>query len=367
MKQFLTFIRKEFIHIFRDPRTLMVLIGLPIVEMLIFGFALNMDVSDIRTYVVDHSDDKLSRELIAKLDANPYFILKGVHKDRTPGNDAMRKGKAEMMVVIPPDFARDALSGKGTSIQVIADSSDPNIGSISTNYMSALIGSLFEGKGSQSIPYSIDINTRMMYNPQMRSAYNFVPGIMGLVLIIICTIMTSVSIAREKERGTMEILLVSPIRPSVMVLAKTVPYFVISGINIASILLLSYFVLQVPIRGSLLLILLLTMVYVFLALMIGVLISSLVKYQKDAIIASGFGMMMPTIVLSGMIFPIQNMPAVLQWVSAIVPARYYIDSIRKVMIQGIGLSGVWIDLVILLAMCVVLFIISVRNVKPRLE
>lgn len=365
MKQFYTFVRKEFIHILRDPRTLMILIGMPIVEMLIFGFALNMDVSNIRTMIVTPAQDDFTRSLISKVGANPYFILKEVTPDISMAYSQMRKGEVDMVLVLPSSFHTDLLSGDKPSIQIMVDSSDPNIGTISTNYMSQLISTLFpEGEG---LPYSIQVNPQMMYNPQMKSSYNFVPGIMALVLIIICTIMTSVSIAREKERGTMEVLLVSPVRPAVMIMSKTIPYFFISAINIFSILLLSYYVLEVPIRGALWLILLLTVVYVFLALLMGVLISSLVQHQKEAIIISGFGMMMPTMILSGMIFPIQNMPLFLQWISAVVPARWYIDAIRKVMIQGIGFQGVWSEMTILLAMCVFVFLYSLFNIKPHLK
>lgn len=364
-KQFRTFARKEFIHILRDPRTLMIIIGLPIVEMLIFGFALNMEVTNIRTYIVAPTHDALTRELTEKVAHNPYFRLKGVAPTLEQANTLMRQGKVDLTVVLPPNWQQNIGRGMHTAVQIIADTSDPNTGTIATEYMSGVIASLF--KKTQELPFSIQVDTQMLYNPQMKSAYNFVPGIMGLVMIIICTIMTSVSIAREKERGSMEVLLVSPVRPAVMVISKTVPYFIISAVNIASILLLSYFVLEVPVRGSLLLILLLTMIYVFLALMIGAFISTLVANQRDAILISGFGMMMPTIVLSGMIFPIQNMPVVLQWLSAIVPARWYVEAIRKVMIQGINLSGVWHELAILAGMCLFLFFISVRNIKPRLS
>ncbi len=362
-KQFRTFVRKEFIHILRDPRTLMIIVGLPIMEMLIFGFALNMEVTGIQTYIVAPTQDALSQELTVKIAHNPYFVLKGVSPFVEKANTLMRQGEVDLTVVLPPHWQQNIGSGKHTSVQIIADTSDPNVGTIATAYMKGVIASLFGTSGA--LPFSIQVDTQMLYNPEMKSAYNFVPGIMGLVMIIICTIMTSVSIAREKERGTMEVLLVSPVRPSVMVMSKTVPYFIISVVNIISILLLSYFVLKVPIRGSLPLIILLTTVYVFLALMIGAFISTLVGNQRDAILISGFGMMMPTIVLSGMMFPIQNMPVVLQWLSAIVPARWYVEAIRKVMIQGISLSGVWPELIILAGMCLFLFFISVRNIKPR--
>lgn len=371
-KQFLTFVRKEFIHILRDPLTLLILIAMPIVEMLIFGFALNMEVSHIRTVVVSDGGDRLSRNITEALAANPYFILLETRPTTDDMDRMMQKDRVDLCIVLPTEVEAEVVSGRKPQIRIIADASDPNSANLRVRYAGAVIEQevaelLATQSSGEMIPYGIDLNTRMLYNPSMKSAYNFVPGIMGLVLIIICTIMTSVSIAREKEKGSMEILLTSPASATAMVISKTIPYFCISVVNMASILLLSYFVLDVPIRGSLLLIIIATMIYIMLSLAIGMVISSLVSDQSYAMMISGFAMMMPTMMFSGMLFPIANMPALLQPFSYIVPARYYISMMRKVMIQGMSVAGVWQELVVLIVFTIVLLFFAIRNIKPRLN
>lgn len=366
MKQFITFVKKEFIHILRDPRTLLILIGMPIVEMLLFGFALTTEVNHIRTVIFDQSQDARTAQLKAKINANTLYDYYGSVSSMDEIDELFRKDKIELAIVIPPQFDYNVGRRTPADIQLIVDSADPTRGTTAAQYTQAVIASLFEEQ-QQAVPMVIDINTHMLYNPSMKSAYNFVPGLMGLVMVVICTIMTSVSIAREKEKGTMEVLLVSPIRPTVMIMAKAVPYLVVSFINLASILLLSYFVLRVPIVGSLWLIILLSTLYILVALMLGIFISSIVSTQHEAILISGFAMMMPTMVLGDMLFPITNMPQLLQWLSTIIPGRYYIGSVRQVMIQGANITVVWQDMLILTGMVLFLFIISVRNIKPRLQ
>lgn len=366
-KQFKAFVDKEFIHIIRDPYTLMILLLLPVIEMILFGFALNMDVTGVRTLIVDQSSDRYAQHIQDKMKSSPDFILYDVTQNSMVVDDLMKANKIDLAIVLPENLEQDITTGKQAHIQLIVDSTDPNSAKIKVAYVSALIASVIsDDTGNQSVPYSIDVSHRMLYNPSMHSAYNFVPGIMALVMIILCTIMTSVSIAREKERGNMELLLTSPAHPTMMVLAKAFPFFVVSLINLATILLLSYFVLEVPIRGSLILIIFISMIYIFLALAIGLAISSLVEQQRDAVIISGFGMMMPTIIFSGMLFPIMSMPSWLQWVSYLVPARYYIDAIRKVMIQGLSIIGVWEDVLAIMVMGTLMIILAVINVKPRL-
>ncbi len=342
---------------------------MPVVELLIFGFALNMEVTNIRTSVISLNDDRVASRLYEKVRENPHFVL---HEEQLSVDQAERLlqgNKIDMYIVLHKGFESNIHSMQPTSIQIVVDASDPNIGKIRVAYASALISETITElvPAEEDIPYTIDVNSRMLYNPMMHSSYNIVPGIMGLVLIILCTIMTSVSIAREKERGNMELLLASPANATVMVLAKAVPYFVISLVNMASILLLSYFVLNVPIRGSLLLIIFVTMIYIFVALAIGLAISSLVSDQKSAVIVSGFGMMMPTIVLSGMIFPIANIPAALQWTTYTFPGRFYISAIRKVMIQGLGFMGIWQEVAALVVFAVIMISVAVAFVKPRLR
>lgn len=369
-KQFKAFVHKEFIHILRDPYTLMILILMPIVEILLFGFALNMDVTNQRTIIIDYAGDRYSRQIIDKFRNNKDFILSEVSHNPYEIDQLMKANKLDLAIILPKGLEHKIFTQQPTEIQIVVDATDPNSGKISVGYASALIGSVLQsdlGTALASPPFQINVESRMLYNPAMHSSYNFVPGVIGLVLIILCTIMTSVSIAREKERGNMELLLASPANNTIMVLAKAVPYFILSLVNLVSILLLSYFILGVPIRGSLLLIVLITMIYIFLALSIGLAISSLVRLQRDAILISGFGMMMPTIILGGMLFPVANMPIALQWISKIIPARYYIEAIRKVMIQGLPIAGVWQEVLILLTFAVIMITIAIINIRPRLR
>lgn len=368
-KQFWAFVQKEFKHIFRDPYTLLILMLMPVVELLLFGFALNMEVSHIRTAVISLGEDRIATHLYNKVRNNPQFVFYEGKLSVSEAEDLLQANKLDMYLVLPEDFEERLSVMQPTSLQMVVDATDPSVGKIRVAYASAMVrDAISDLMSGGNIPSDfIEVNSRMLYNPMMHSSYNFVPGIMGLVLIVICTIMTSVSIAREKERGSMELLLASPANATVMVLSKTVPFFVVSLINMVSILLLSYFVLEVPIRGSLLLIILITMIYIFVALAIGLAISSLVDEQKSAVMVSGFGMMMPTILLSGMLFPVANMPVLLQWSTYLVPARFYISAIRKVMIQGLGFMEVWQEVVTLLVFALVVIVLAIGFVKPRLK
>ncbi len=368
MKQLIAFVQKEFYHIFRDNRTLLVILGMPVVQILLFGFAINMEVQDIRVALFAPTPDAFTQDVTEKIRQNGYFNYQGNMQTMQEVEESMRKGKLDLAVVFPPHFQREMLhSGEGV-VQLITSSADPNRGSIASTYATAIISQYrMEQTGAADIPFQISTENRMIYNPRMKSAYMFVPGIMGLVLMIISTIMTSVSIIREKERGTMEVLLASPLKQATMIVAKTIPYLIISLLNLISILLLSYFVLDVPIRGSLLLLTLLSLLYIFLSLSYGLTISTLVQKQINAVIVSAMTVMIPVLMLSGMIFPINNMPPALQYLSLVVPARWFIDAVRKVMIQGLGISMVWQEMVILTGMILLLLTVTIVKTKKRLE
>ncbi|NLJ00972.1 MAG: ABC transporter permease [Bacteroidales bacterium] len=361
MKQFIAFVNKEFYHLVRDRRSMLIILGIPVVQILLFGFAINTEVKDIRVAMHAPHPDAFSEGVTERFRRNEFFNLReDLHTPREM-EMALQKGRLDMAVLFHPSEE---------SIQLIVNSADPNRGSIATTYATAIIaGYQLEesGVGMSQIPFAIEVESRMIYNPGMESAYMFVPGIMGLVLMLICTMMTSVSIVREKERGTMEVLLASPLKQGTMVIAKTIPYLLISIINLVSILLLSYFVLNVPIRGSLILLLGISVIYIFLSLAFGLLISTVVRSQINAVIISAIIVMLPGLMLSGMIFPIENMPSILQWVSDIVPARWYTQAIKKVMIQGLGGAMVWKETLILTGMALLLVVGSTLNLKPRLE
>lgn len=368
MKQFIAFVQKEFYHIFRDNRTLLVILGMPVAEILLFGFAINMEVQDIRVAFYDPTPDAFTTGVTERIRQNAYFNYQGKAYSMDDMEESMRKGELDLAVVFQPNFQESLVHSGEAAVQLLSNSSDPNRGSIAATYATAIIaGFQQEQMELMEMPFQIQTENRMIYNPLMKSSYMFVPGIMGLVLMIICTIMTSVSIIREKERGTMEVLLASPLKQGTMIFAKTIPYMVISVIDLIIILLLSYFVLNVPINGSLMLISLISVIYITLTLSYGLTISTIVNKQVNAVIVSAITAMIPVLMLSGMIFPIDNMPGVLQAFSAIVPARWFIDAVRKVMIQGQGLMMVWKEILVLVGMTLFLLGITIVNTKKRLE
>ena len=361
MKQFLSFVRKEFYHILRDGRTMLILLGMPVVQILLFGFAINMEVQHIRTAIFDPAQDAATRDITGRLAANPYFHVVGHVYSPDEINTLLKQGKIDVAIVYEQNFNENLVHSKKAQLQIIADASNPNMGTIVADYVTAIVGGYHP-----RIPYRIEVENKLLYNPEMKSAYTFVPGIMGLVLMIICAIMTSISIVREKERGTMEVLLASPLKPGTVLISKTVPYLALSFINLVTILLLSYFVLGVPIRGNLALLVAVSVLFIFLALSLGLLISTLVQTQVTAVLVSGIGLMMPTLILSGMIFPIGNMPEPLQWASSVVPARWYIAAVKKVMIEGLGFTHVAKETGILAGMVALLIGASVAKIKNRL-
>ncbi len=367
MKQFTSFIRKEFLHIFRDTRTMMMLLAMPVAQLIIFGFAISTEINHTPFAVFDASNSVSSRQIVEKMNSSSYFDLKENFRASQDIEDRFRKGEVKLVLVFPADFSSELYRTGTANVQLLADASDPNEASTVTSYAQQVIlqyqQELFR---ENKIPYMIRTEVKMLYNPQLKSAYNFVPGIMGLILMLICAMMTSISIVREKEQGTMEILLVSPVKPVYIVLAKAVPYLLLAMIDVVIILVLSAFVLHVPIAGNILLILFLSFLFTLSALSLGLLISSITNSQQAAMLISGAGLMLPTLLLSGLIFPIENMPWILQVISNIIPAKWFITAIKDTMIKGLGFVSVWGELSILLGMTVFLLVASIKRFKNRL-
>lgn len=359
MKEFWSFIIKETQHIMRDRRTMMILFGMPIILMLIFGFAISTDVRNVRTVVVMSQIDHQTQRMINALDESEYF--KVLYKVHTPAEaeQLIRNQKADMGIVFSTDFA-----SKHGGVQLITDGTDPNMAQQYNNYASQIMGTQLMNVMQRKAPSAIAL--KMLYNPQMKSSYNFVPGIMGILLMLICAMMTSISIVREKERGTMEVLLVSPVRPFLIILAKAVPYLVLAFVVLLAILLMSRFVLFVPIAGSLWLILLVSTIYIFMALSLGLLISTIAKTQMAALLMSAVMLLMPCTMLSGMMFPIESMPHVLQWVAALIPPRYYISAMRKLLIMGVSFRYVLSEVITLLGMTALFLTVALLKFNKRL-
>ena len=352
MKQFLSFVIKESKHILRDRRTMLILFGMPVMLMLLFGFAITTDVRNVRTVVVTSQMDHLTQQTVERLAQSEYFTITKAVATPKEAERLIRNQKADMAVVFGQDFA-----SKKSGLQFIVDGSDPNMAQQWTNYAQQVIAN------SQ---YSL-VNTKMLYNPQMRSAYNFVPAIMGMLLMLICAMMTSISIVREKEKGTMEVLLVSPVRPLMVVVAKAVPYLILAIGILITILLMARFVLGVPLAGSLFWIIAVSILYILLALSLGLLISNIAQTQLVALLLSAMVLLMPMVMLSGMLFPVESMPRILQWISAVVPPRYYIQAMRKLMIMGVGIGEVALEVAVLAVMTVLFLTIALKKFNTRLE
>lgn len=368
MKQFLSFVKKEFFHIFRDVRTILILLGMPIVQIILFGFAISTEVKNAQIAVYDLSKDISTQQIIQKLQTNEYFTLVEYLSNPDRIDQIMKEGKASMILVFDSNFHTNMLHTGEASVQIIVDATDPNQASTMTNYATSILNQYQQELSTQQrTGLRIVPQIRMLYNPQMEGAYNFVPGVMGLILMLICAMMTSIAIVREKEKGSMEILLASPIKPMFIIISKAIPYFTLSVVNLITILLLSVFVLKVPVAGSLILIFFASFLFILVALLLGLLISNLVDTQVAAMLISGMGLLMPTMLLSGMMFPIESMPAILQWISSIMPARWYIQIIKKLMIQGVDGIYVMKEFLILLGMILCLLAASLKTFKVRLQ
>ena len=352
MKQFFSFVLKETKHITRDKRTMLMLFGMPIVMMLLFGFAVTNDVRNVRVVIVMSNADNATQQVADRLAASEYFTLTKVVATPTEAEKAIRDQKADMAIVFSQDFA-----SRKSGYQLIVDGADPNMAQQWTTYANAVINNT-EAKA---------VNTKLLYNPQMKSTYNFVPAIMGTLLMLVCAMMTSISIVREKETGTMEVLLVSPTKPLMIIVAKLVPYLVIAFTILSIILLMSSFVLGVPIKGSLVWIYVVSTIYILLALSLGILVSTIAETQIVALLISAMLLMMPVIMLSGMMFPIESMPKILQYISAIIPTRYYISAMRKLMIMGVGIEEVYFEVSVLISMLIALMSLALAKFNKRLE
>jgi len=368
MKQFFAFIKKEFYHIFRDVRTLLVIIGIPVFQILIIGFAISTEVKNVEVAFYDPSNNEATHRIINQLDASEYFNVVKQLKSASEADAEFKKGKIGLVVIFSENFGENLHHTGDAAVQLLVDASDPNQGMTISSYASSIIAAYQQELLQETnIPIRINPEVRMLYNPEMRSAYNFVPGLMGMIFMLVCAMMTSVAIVREKESGTMEVLLASPVKPVYMVISKLVPYFIISWIIFVIILLLSVFVLKVPITGSLVWLNVFTLIFIMVALSLGLLISTVVNTQVAAILASGMGLIMPVMILSGYVFPIESMPPILQWVSGIIPARWFIQGAKKLIIQGASVRSVLKEMMILLGMAIVIITVSLRNIKTRLE
>lgn len=367
MKQFITFIRKEFYHVFRDRKTLLLLFGMPIAQIILFGFALTNEIKNSKIVVCDYAKDISSMSIINKLGASKSFEIEKSLLSHDEIETSFQQGKVKLAIVFPANFNHDLTHLNKAQIQIIADASDPNTASTLTHYASAIVMDYQQEllKGS-NIPLRINTDVRMIYNPELKGVTNFVPGVMALVLLLICVLMTSVSIVKEKEMGTMEVLLVSPFNPILVILSKAVPYFLLSLINLTVILILSIYLMGMPLHGSLLLLYFESSLLILTALALGLLISNSTNSQQSAMLISLMGMLLPTMMFTGFMFPLENMPLPLQVIANIVPSKWYYIIVKSIMIKGLGLKEIWKETLILAGMAFFLMAVSIRKFKIRL-
>jgi len=368
MKHFLGFVKKELYHIFRDSRTLVILFGIPVILMILFGYVVTTEVKNARIAILDYSKDEVTRKIIDKIGSTDYFIIAKYLQSQKEISETFRKGQAKEVIVFEPGFGQKLKREKKASIHLVADASDANSANLVVAYTSAIINDyLLKENKAVAMPMQIVTESRMLYNPELKGVYMFVPGTMSMILVLICALLTSVSIVREKEMGTMEVLLVSPLKPAQIVFGKVAPYILLSFINVITILLLSNFVFGLPVKGSVVLLLAESMLFIILALSIGITISSSTSNQIVAMVVSMLGLMLPSIILSGFIFPIDNMPLWIKWICWLNPTTYFIIILKSVMLKGLGFLSIWKETAILAGATIILLVISIKKFKVRLE
>ncbi|MBN2523862.1 MAG: ABC transporter permease [Bacteroidales bacterium] len=367
MRRFSAFVVKEFRHLGRDIRTVLIISLIPVIQLMLFGHVITMEIKDAGIAVLDPSKDEISTSIINKVLSSGYFRLETEMNSVTEIESLFRKGKVREAIVFERNFGKNLMKTGTAHIQVITDASDPNTAGILDNYTRNIINTYLTERSIGKLSVFIDVQHRMFYNERLRSANMFVPGTIALILMLISTLMTSISITREKELGTMEILLVSPLKPIQIILGKVVPYMTLAFFDSIVIIAMGYFVFHVPVHRSILLLFGLCLLYIFLALSIGILISTISKTQQVAMIISLVGLMLPTVLLSGFIFPIDNMPKILQFVSIFMPPRWFLSALKDIMLKGVGLGYIWKDIVILISMLIGFILLSVKNFRIRLS
>ena len=360
MRRFRGFVIKEFYHIFRDYRTLLILFGMPAVQLLLFGYVITNEIKDARIAILDPSKDEVTRRISEKILSSGYFILEKNLSSYNEIGPTFREGKTKLVVVFGKNFAEKLQREGKADIQIVGDASDPNTANILVNYASGIINNYLISINVEQIPFRITPEVRMQYNPELKGVYMFVPGIMAMLLMLISALMTSLSITREKELGTMELLLVSPLRPIQIIIGKVIPYVLLAFIDSCIILGMGNFVFGVPIQGSVILLLAESLLYITMALSLGILISSITNSQQVAMTLSLVALMLPTILLSGFIFPIENMPVILQGLCQIMPPKYFIIIIKSIMLKGNGFIYIWKETGILILFTLAFIMISVK-------
>lgn len=368
MKRFIGFIKKEFYHIIRDKRSLFILLGMPIVQIILFGFAITNEINNVDIAILDHSKDVTTQEIINKIASSKYFSIKEYIANETEIERSFKKGKIKAVLIFEKDFSKKLTKENNATIQIITDASDPNTANTISNYINSILRN-YQQQINKNIhlAYQINPNTKMIFNPELKSVFMFVPGVMTIILMLVSAMMTSISISREKEFGTMEVLLVSPLKPFQVIIGKVVPYILLSIFNATVIVLLSILVFEMPIEGSLLFLVAENILFIVTSLSLGILISTVSENQQKAMMISLVTLMLPTIILSGFIFPISSMPWILQAITNIIPAKWFVIILKGIMLKGVGITYLWKETLILIGMTLFFIMLSIKKYKIRLE
>lgn len=368
MNRFSAFVRKEIYHITRDYRTMLILFGMPVAQILLFGFAITNEIRDANIAILDRSRDQITEQLTNKLMSTGYFKLDSYLEEEEQIEPTFKKGKIKLVIVFDRNFGRNIRKNNTADLQIIADATDPNTANTLINYTQSIVRdysrSLNDGKmsGIRIIP-----EIRFRYNQNLKGVFLFVPGLITIILMLVTAMMTSISLTREKELGTMEVLLASPMKPVQIIIAKVLPYILLAFLISMVVLVLGNFVFGVPVRGNLALLVLELLLFVLTTLSLGILISTIAKTQLVALMMSVMGLLLPTIILSGFIFPIENMPRVLQWISNIIPAKWFIIIVKNIMLKGSGIEMVWKETLIIVGFALFFIMMSLKKFKIRLS
>ncbi len=366
MQAFIQFIIKETYHIFRDYRTVLVLFGMPVIQVILFGYAIRTEIRKAEVGIWDKSKDYVTKEISDKLLSSGYYNLKGYYSDENEIENDFRAGKVKQVIVFEPDFAFRLFKEGVANVQLLNDASNPNVANLLNSYTSTIIND-YNRSISPDAAVLIVPEVKMLYNPEMRSVNMFVPGLIAFILMLVSALMTSIAITREKETGTMEILLVSPLKPGVIITGKVLPYLLLAFINALTVLVLAITVFDIPFKGSFLLLFFETVLFILTALSLGILISTIAKTQQTAMMIALTGLLMPTMLLSGFVFPIENMPVILQIISNLIPAKWFLIIIKGIMLKGVNLEYFWVETLILAGMMLVFLLAALKNFKIRLE
>jgi ABC-2 type transport system permease protein len=360
-------LRKEVFHILRDRRTLVVIIALPILQVILFGYAIRTDVDHVRLAIVDPDPDEVTLALRARFDAAGVFRTVAVVPRIDRLDSLFQRGAAQGAVVFEPRFAERLGRGLPAGLLIVADATEPNTGSIVQAYAAAVVQTYEREQRASGRRLQIVPTVRMRFNPTRESSNLFVPGLMAFVLTIVSSLMTAISLTREKETGTMEALLVSPLRPWQIIVGKVLPYVAVGFVSVVGVIVEARLVFGVPLRGSLTLLLVEGLLFILVSLSLGILISARTSSQRVAMLGALAGTMLPTMLLSGFIFPIESMPWPLRAISVVVPARWFVLVARSIMLKGVGLAYLWQPTLVLFLMAAALLTASTHAFHERLE